>query len=164
MFEPVIFREYDVRGIYNKEFDLDFAYKLGRAFTTYVFNNTGKTSMRLSIGYDARNSSLAIVEKLAQGMRDSGAHVLILGLVTTPVCYYSTFQLDLDGAIMVTGSHNPPEYNGFKISLGKTTIFGEEIQTLKKMLLAENYISGNGSIKNYDIFPEYLSRYKTEFG
>jgi phosphomannomutase/phosphoglucomutase len=164
MFEPVIFREYDVRGIYNKEFDLDFAYKLGRAFTTYVFNNTGKTSMRLSIGYDARNSSLAIVEKLAQGMRDSGAHVLILGLVTTPVCYYSTFQLDLDGAIMVTGSHNPPEYNGFKISLGKTTIFGEEIQTLKKMLLAENYISGNGSIKNYDIFPEYLARYKTEFG
>ena len=164
MFKPVIFREYDVRGVFNEEFDLDFAYKLGRTFATYVFNKTGKQNMRLSIGYDARNSSVAIMEKLSQGMKEGGAQVLILGLVTTPVCYYSTFQLDLDGAIMVTGSHNPPEYNGFKISLGKTTIFGEEIQALKQMMLAENFVSGNGSIKNYDIFPEYLSRYKTEFG
>lgn len=164
MFDPVIFREYDVRGVYDKEFDLDFAYKLGRTFVTYVFNKTGKTDLKVSIGYDARNSSLAIVEKLSQGMKDGGAQVLILGLVTTPVCYYSTFQLDLDGAIMVTGSHNPPEYNGFKISLGKTTIFGEEIQVLQKILKSENFISGTGSVKNYDVFPEYLARYKTEFG
>ncbi len=164
MFEPVIFREYDVRGVYQKEFDLDFAYKLGRSFITYVFNKTGKSNPRVSIGYDARHSSLDIVEKLSQGMKESGAHVQILGLVTSPICYYSTFQLDLDGAIMVTGSHNPPEYNGFKISLGKTTIHGEEIQNLKKILMAENYVSGTGTVKNYDIFPEYLARYKTEFG
>lgn len=164
MFEPVIFREYDVRGVYEKEFDLDFAYKLGRAFITYVFNKTGKSAPRVSIGYDARRSSLDIVERLSQGMKDGGASVQILGLVTSPICYYSTFQLDLDGAIMVTGSHNPPEYNGFKISLGKTTIHGEEIQNLKKILLAENFVSGTGTIKNYDIFPEYLARYKTEFG
>lgn len=164
MFSPVIFREYDIRGVYNEQFDLDFAYNLGRSFGTYVFNKTGKKSLRLSIGYDARQSSVAITEKLAQGMKECGAEVMILGLVTTPVCYYSTFQLDLDGAIMVTGSHNPPEYNGFKVSLGKTTIFGDEIQNLKKIMQAGNFISGSGSVKNYDIFPEYLERYKKEFG
>ncbi len=164
MFSPVIFREYDIRGVYNEQFDLDFSYKLGKAFTSYVFGKTGKKSLRFSIGYDARKSSLAIVEKLSQGMKDSGAEVIILGLVTTPVCYFSTFQLDLDGAIMITGSHNPPEYNGFKVSLGKTTIFGNEIQALKSILQSENFISGNGSVKNHDIHPEYLERYKKEFG
>lgn len=164
MFEPVIFREYDIRGVYNQQFDNDFAYELGRSFSTYVFSKTGKKNLKFSIGYDARNSSLALVEKLSQGMKESGAEVLILGLVTTPVCYYSTFQLDLDGAIMVTGSHNPSEYNGFKVSLGKTTIHGEEIQNLKKIMQTANYISGSGSIKNYDIHGEYLERYKKEFG
>jgi len=164
MFSPVIFREYDIRGVYNEQFDLDFAYKLGRAFVTYVFGKSGKKTPRLSIGYDARESSVAIVENLARGMKDSGADVSVLGLVTTPVCYFSTFHLDLDGAIMVTGSHNPPEYNGFKVSLGKTTIFGEEIQNLKKILQGENFISGQGAVRNYDIRPEYYERYKKEFG
>lgn len=164
MFSPVIFREYDIRGVYNEQFDLDFAYQLGRAFGTYVFNKTNKKNRRLSIGYDARQSSVAIVEKLSQGMKETGAEVYILGLVTTPVCYFSTFQLDLDGAIMVTGSHNPPEYNGFKVSLGKTTIFGEEIQNLKAVMQAGNFLTGEGSVKNYDIHPEYLERYKKEFG
>lgn len=164
MFNPVIFREYDIRGVYNEQFDLDFAYKLGKAFTTYVFAKTSKKSLRFSIGYDARKSSLDIVRQLSTGMKDAGADVAILGLVTTPVCYFSTFHLDLDGAIMITGSHNPPEYNGFKVSLGKTTIFGEEIQALKAILQKENFISGSGSIRNYDIHPEYLERYKNEFG
>ncbi|MBC7742762.1 MAG: phosphomannomutase/phosphoglucomutase [Bdellovibrionaceae bacterium] len=164
MFSPVIFREYDIRGVYNEQFDLDFAHNLGRSFASYVTKKTNKKSLRLSIGYDARQSSIAIVEKLSQGMKESGCDVLILGLVTTPVCYFSTFQLDLDGAIMVTGSHNPPEYNGFKISLGKTTIFGEEIQALKKIMNDKDYVNGAGSVKNYDIAPEYLERYKKEFG
>jgi phosphomannomutase/phosphoglucomutase len=164
MHSPIIFREYDIRGVYNEQFDLDFAYKLGRAFATYVFSKTQKKQMRLSIGYDARQSSVAIVEKISQGMKEGGADVAILGLVTTPVCYYSTFELDLDGAIMVTGSHNPPEYNGFKVSLGKTTIFGEEIQNLRKILESGNFITGTGLVKNHDIFPAYLERYKKEFG
>ena len=164
MYSPVIFREYDIRGVFNQQFDLDFAYELGKSFGTYVFNKTSKKNMRLSIGYDARKSSTAIVEKLAQGMKECGAEVYVLGLVTTPVCYFSTFQLDLDGAIMVTGSHNPPEYNGFKVSLGKTTIHGEEIQNLKRIMIAGNFLTGTGSVKNYDIIPEYLNRYHKEFG
>lgn len=165
MFSPVIFREYDIRGVYNEQFDLDFAYTLGLSFASYITKKTPKKSLLVSIGYDARISSPAITEKLAQGMKESGLEVLVLGLVTTPVCYFSTFQLDLDGAIMVTGSHNPPEYNGFKISLGKTTIFGEEIQALKKIMEAKDYVKGAaaGSVKNYDVLPEYLARYKKEF-
>ncbi|MBY0453095.1 MAG: phosphomannomutase/phosphoglucomutase, partial [Bdellovibrionaceae bacterium] len=143
---------------------LDFAYNLGKSFSSYVFGKTNKKNLRFSIGYDARESSLPIVEQLAKGMKESGVDVSILGLVTTPVCYFSTFHLDLDGAIMVTGSHNPSEYNGFKVSLGKTTIHGEEIQNLKKIMQTRNYISGSGSVKNYDIHGEYLERYKKEFG
>ncbi len=164
MYSPIIFREYDIRGVFNEQFDLDFAYQLGRSFSSYVAKKTNKKSFRLSIGCDARSSSDPIVQKLSQGMKESGAEVFILGLVTSPVCYFSTFQLDLDGAIMVTGSHNPPEYNGFKVSLGKTTIFGEEIQALQKIMQAKDFISGQGTIKSYDIFPEYLERYKKEFG
>lgn len=165
MFSPVIFREYDIRGVYNEQFDLNFAYNLGRAFASYVAKKTpGKKDLRVSIGYDARESSTVIVKKLAQGMKESGLDVSILGLVTTPVCYFSTFQLDLDGAIMITGSHNPPEYNGFKVSLGKTTIHGDEIQALRRIMEKEDYISGAGKIQDYDIAPEYLTRYKTEFG
>jgi phosphomannomutase/phosphoglucomutase len=163
MHSSVIFREYDIRGVYNQQFDVEFAYLLGRAFSTYVYSKTNKKNLRFSIGYDARQSSVAIVENLSRGMKEGGAEVLILGLVTTPVCYFSTFELDLDGAIMVTGSHNPPEYNGFKVSLGKTTIFGEEIQNLKKILESKNFISGEGKVKNHDIFPAYLERNKKEF-
>lgn len=164
MFDPVIFREYDIRGVYNQQFDDNFAYDLAKAFSSYVSKKTNKKNLRFSIGFDARKSCPALVSKISQGMKESGAEVYILGLVTTPVCYFSTFQLDLDGAIMVTGSHNPSEYNGFKLSVGKTTIFGSEIQSLKTLIEKKDYVSGEGSVKNYDIFPEYLDRYQKEFG
>lgn len=161
---PIIFREYDIRGVYNKQFDDDFAYNLGKAFCSYVFKKTGKKSFRLSLGHDARNSSTPLIENLRKGFVESGAEVYMLGMVTSPISYFSTFALDLDGGIMVTGSHNPPEYNGFKISFGKTTIHGAEIQELYKIITAKDYIQGSGSSKNHDIFPEYLERYKNEFG
>ncbi len=164
MFQPVIFREYDIRGIYNEQFDLDFAYQLGKTFASYVFKKSGKKNMRLSVGFDARLSSVPIMEKVTAGLKESGADVVVLGLITSPMSYFSTFQLDLDGAIMITGSHNPPAFNGFKISLGKTTIFGEEIQSLRKIMEQKDFITGSGSIKDYDIFPEYVARYQKEFG
>jgi phosphomannomutase / phosphoglucomutase len=161
---PVIFREYDIRGVYNKQFDDEFAYNLGRAYYSYASKKLGKSKLRLSLAHDARSSSIPLIENLKRGFVESGGEVYLLGLVTSPMSYFSTFQLDLDGAIMVTGSHNPPEYNGFKISFGKTTIFGEEIQKLHTIINAKDYVSGNGSAKQYDIFPEYLERYKKEFG
>lgn len=162
--DQVIFREYDIRGVYNEQFDDEFAYHLGKAFASYAVGRLGKKNLRLSLGYDARQSSVALIEALRKGFTESGAHVYMLGLVTSPISYFSTFNLDLDGGIMVTGSHNPSEYNGFKISFGKTTIFGEEIQKLKKIILDKNYVSGAGSSEKHDIFPAYLERYKKEFG
>ena len=162
--DPVIFREYDIRGVYNKHFDNEFAYNLGKAFYSYASQRTGKKNLRLSLGHDARTSSIPLIENIKKGFVESGGEVFLLGLITSPMCYYSTFQLDLDGAIMVTGSHNPPEYNGFKISFGKTTIFGEEILKLKTFIDKKDYVGGSGSEKKYDIVPEYLERYKKEFG
>lgn len=162
---PIIFREYDIRGVYNKQFDDEFAYYLGKAFCSFVHKKTGKKNFRLSLGHDARTSSTPLIENLKKGFVESGAEVYMLGMVTSPISYFSTFALDLDGGIMVTGSHNPPEYNGFKISFGKTTIHGAEIQQLYKIISENDYVTApGGSAKQYDIFPEYLERYKKEFG
>lgn len=165
MFEPVIFREYDIRGVYNGQFDDNFAYLLGRAYIVYLKQNKNLDNPTITIGHDARLSSPAIVKNLAKGMTDSGAKVIHLGLVTTPVCYFSTFEMpQVQGAIQVTGSHNPPEFNGFKISVGKGTIFGAEIQKLREIIEKGQYIDGKGSEESFDIKPMYYERYKKEFG
>lgn len=165
MFKPVIFREYDIRGVYNSDFDTDFAYLLGRAFVSYLKKNNAPVNPRICIGQDARLSSPAIVEALSKGMMESGAHVILLGLVTSPICYFATFAMEnIAGAIQVTGSHNPPDYNGFKISLGQWTIFGEEIQKLKTIIENKDFVTGAGSKETHNIFPQYLERYKKEFG
>lgn len=165
MFQPVIFREYDIRGVYNQQFDDNFAYMLGRSFIVYMKDVAGISNPTIALGCDARESSPAIIKNLAKGMMESGAKVIHLGLVTTPVCYFSTFELaGVNGAIQVTGSHNPPEYNGFKISVGKGTIFGAEIQRLREIMQKGQFIDGRGSEESFDIKPMYYERYRKEFG
>jgi phosphomannomutase/phosphomannomutase/phosphoglucomutase len=162
--DPVIFREYDIRGVYNSDFNAEFAYVLGRAYITYLSRKSGLKNPRISIGHDARLSSPEISKRLAEGVCDGGGHVYTLGLITSPISYFSTFTMDIAGALMVTGSHNPPEYNGFKVSVGKATIFGEQIQEVRRILELKEFVSGKGSIESFDIFPSYLKRYKEEFG
>ncbi len=163
MHKPVIFREYDIRGVYNEDFDKNFAYNLGKSFVTYLADS-GVKNPNITLGHDARLSCAEIIENLSKGIQESGGHVTLLGLVTTPVCYYSTFALEnISGAIMVTGSHNPPEYNGFKISKGQWTIFGEEIQKLKHIIDEKRFTAGKGTEKKHDIKPSYYARYKKEF-
>ena len=165
MYVPVIFREYDIRGVYNGQFDDNFAYLLGRAYVVYMKENKGITNPTVAIGHDARTSCPAIVANLTKGLTESGAKVIHLGLVTTPVCYFSTFEVKgVDGAVQVTGSHNPPEFNGFKISVGKSTIFGAEIQKLRTIIEKGQYIDGKGSVESFDIKPMYYERYNKEFG
>lgn len=161
--DPVIFREYDIRGVWNQQFDADFAVQLGRTLVTFLKKYRNIDSPKISIGHDARLSSPEIVAALSKGIRSSGGHVTLLGLVTSPISYFSTFTMPIDGAFMVTGSHNPPEFNGFKISVGKSTIFGEDIQKLFQIMKNEEYIEGEGTEKSHDIFPSYLSRYQEEF-
>ena len=164
MYDKVIFREYDIRGVYEKQFDLGFAELLGQALVAYITKKLGRAP-RLTVGRDARLSGPDIVAAVSRGIRKSGGHVVLLGLVTTPMDYFSTFEVpDIDGSIMVTGSHNPPEYNGFKVSVGKTTIFGAEIQALEKIVSSKDFPSGAGTETSVDIFPAYIARYKKEFG
>jgi phosphomannomutase len=163
-FEPVIFREYDVRGVFEKQYNLKFAQNLARAFVTAVYKKSGKKNPVIAVGFDARISSPSICDHVCKGITESGADAVRLGLVTSPIAYFSTFTQPVDGAIMITGSHNPPEYNGFKLSVGKSTIFGEEIKQLEKIIGDEDYLSGSGKESSIDIFPSYLERYKKEFG
>jgi phosphomannomutase / phosphoglucomutase len=166
---PVIFREYDIRGVYNVEFDKEFAFHLGRAFVTLTRKKTGVQNPKLTIGHDARLSCPEIVAALADGFKKSGAHVIHLGMVTSPISYFSTFTVPgVTGGIMVTGSHNPPDYNGFKISLGRnleemSTIHGAEIKELEKIINAKDYFDGAGSEEEIDILTPYVERYKKEF-
>ncbi len=162
---PVIFREYDIRGVYNTDFDKAFAFELARAFVSYVKSKSGVKNPRLTVGYDARLSSPEIAASISEGFKTSGAHVIQLGMVTSPISYFSTFTVEnVQGGIMITGSHNPPEYNGFKISYNKTTIFGDEIKHLEKIIALKDYLSGPGSEETIDILGPYVERYKKEFG
>jgi phosphomannomutase/phosphomannomutase/phosphoglucomutase len=165
---PVIFREYDIRGVFNGEFDLEFATQLGKAYITFLSESGAAANPKapvVTIGHDARLSSPDIVKALTQGMIQSGAHIKLIGMVTTPMSYFTTFSVPgVDGAIMVTGSHNPPEYNGFKISVGKGTIFGEKIQQLYHIIRDQRFLSGQGTSEQIDIFPSYIEKHKKEFG
>lgn len=137
MYSNKIFREYDIRGVYGKDYDAEFAALLGRAVAAYYRANVkpakGRKTYRISIGRDARLSGNEIAPKLMQTLTQEGFDVYDIGVVPTPVVYFSTFHLDVDGAIAVTGSHNPPEYNGFKVGIGTTTLHGEQIQVLSKL-------------------------------
>ncbi len=161
----VIFREYDIRGVFEKDFDEDFAELLGRAYITHLRRELKIENPTIAIGHDARLSGPAIAARLAKGVRISGGNVVQLGLVTSPISYFATFTLpNLAGALMVTGSHNPPEYNGFKVSVGKTTIFGDQIKNLEEIILSGNFTEGQGTEESVDIFPSYVARYREEFG
>jgi len=162
---PVIFREYDIRGVVDQDFDIEFAENLGRAYVSYQNKYCGQSSPKITIGHDARLSSPSIAKALAKGITSSGGHVYHLGLITSPMSYFSTFALpEIHGAIMVTGSHNPPNYNGFKISVGKSTIFGEDIKKLLNIIQQNDFLTGNGEEQNFDILPVYIERYRKEFG
>ena len=163
MHKDHIFREYDIRGVYNHDFDVEFARALGKAYAAYLFDQSNKSPM-VTVGYDARLSSPEIVEALVDGLMQSGAEVLRLGQVTTPMSYFSMFHLGADGGFMVTGSHNPPEYNGFKISKGNSTIFGDEIQTLKNYVEKNACLNKQGTEREYDIATPYVEKHKKEFG
>lgn len=161
---PEIFREYDIRGVYNKDFDEAFAFKLGQTFITYLIERGALKNPFVTVGHDARHSSPSLAKALCEGMQTCGAKVVFLGLVTTPISYFSMFHLDNPaGGIMVTGSHNPPEYNGFKVSLGKSTIFGEEIQNLRRLFEKSIFPAEKGAYTTFNIFDAYVDRYKNEF-
>ncbi len=149
---PQIFREYDIRGVVDKDLTLDVVRRLGQGFGTLM---TRSGRRELVVGRDGRLSSNAFAESLIEGLISTGCNVVDIGLCPTPVYYFSIFHLDKDGGMMVTGSHNPPEFNGFKVSVGKSTIFGQEIQNLRDLIEKGRFITGKGKLSQTEIVKPY---------
>jgi phosphomannomutase/phosphoglucomutase len=150
---PVIFREYDIRGRVPDELNQETVHQLGQAIGTYYYNNDVR---RITIGRDCRLSSSDLRDALLKGLAESGMEVLDVGMVPTPLLYFSIHHLEADGGIQITGSHNPPEYNGFKICLDKATIHGEEIQKIRE--IGENGVfhKAEGAVQAKDVIKPYM--------
>ena len=150
----LMFREYDIRGIYNEDIDEEVSYLIGRAFGSNL-KRMGKTETL--VGYDNRISSPIIEENLVKGITESGVNVVRLGLVTTPMYYYGWDLLNIKCGVMITASHNPKEYNGFKFSYnGIHNAYGKDVYNLYDTIINKNFTSGNGTIINKDIKSEYI--------
>ena len=154
-FLPTILREYDVRGVVGDTLSTDDARALGRAFGTRVIRNGGT---KVSVGRDGRLSSPDMEAAVVEGLMAAGIAVTRLGSCATPMLYYSVHALETDGGIMITGSHNPPNYNGFKMMLGKGPFFGADIQDLGRIAAEGDYESGEGSSGDVDILESYVER------
>jgi phosphomannomutase/phosphoglucomutase len=165
MIDEKIFRQYDIRGVWSRELTSDAAFCIGRAFGTYVRRNSpGGAARRLTVGRDVRLSSGQIAEDLIRGLVSTGAGVIDIGECPTPVQYFSLHRFEADGGVMITGSHNPPEYNGFKLSLGKETIYGPAIQELREIIKKGGYAEGQGKAEQKPVTGEYLDYIRKGFG
>ena len=149
---PHIFREYDIRGVVDKDLTPDVAQRLAQGFGTHLVT-LGYHD--LVVGRDGRLSSKSLSEAVIEGLLSTGCHVTDIGVCPTPVYYFSIFHLDKEGGMMVTGSHNPPEFNGFKVSVGKSTIFGEQIQDLRQLIEKGKFASGRGKVSQFEIMRPY---------
>jgi phosphomannomutase / phosphoglucomutase len=141
-----IFREYDIRGTVDPDLNDEVVTNLGRAYATYMRERGKKT---VSVGRDCRLSSEHLRNMLVTGMLEGGLNIIDLGLVPTGLFYFSLFNLEVDGGIMITGSHNPGDQNGFKVAFEKAVIFGDEIQYLRKIIEEERFFHDEGSYRGY---------------
>ncbi len=150
----LMFREYDIRGIYNEDINEEVSYLIGRAFASRMKDfGLSKTVL----GYDNRLSSPVIEENLLKGLVESGITVYRLGLVTTPMCYFAANFYDVNCSMMITASHNPKEYNGFKFSYnGIHNAFGDEVRKLYEIIEKNNFVDGKGKIINKNITEDYI--------
>ena len=160
MLNPGIFREYDIRGIAEKELRDPDVEALGRALATYLIRHSGRT---ICLGRDCRLSGERLHSALLHGLLSAGTHVLDLGVVPTPVLYYAAVHFAANGAVMITGSHNPPEYNGFKTVCGPGTLHGSEIQSIHKLIVNSDFESGEGTVKQVDAITPYIEEIASQF-
>ncbi len=148
-----IFREYDIRGIVDKDLTEDFVEFLGRGIGTY-FRKRGKKDVAL--GRDARLSSPAYAEAITRGLLSTGCSVVDYGMVPTPLIYFAVYHKRREASVMITGSHNPPEYNGFKMMAGEETLYGAAIQEIYRLLKDNAIIQERGGLRSEDVvIPEY---------
>jgi phosphomannomutase/phosphoglucomutase len=154
---PHIFREYDIRGVVSKDLGGDVAAGIGRAFGSEVRRRqAGAEGLRVVVGHDNRPSSPGLAAHAIEGIRAAGVDVTFVGTVPTPVLYYAAEIHGTDGGLQITGSHNPPEYNGFKMIAGGRAVYGEAIQRLRAMMEAGAFEAGAGRYEARDVVPAYV--------
>ncbi len=156
-FNPEILREYDIRGIVGDNLTETTAYTIGRTFGQRV-NRDFPSSKNIVVGYDGRITSSKLHNALVLGIIDSGSNAISVGMGPTPMIYFAHHHLKTDAAIMVTGSHNPSEYNGFKLVLDKHSFYADEIQNLQKLVMLSKISIEKGLYKKIDIKKDYLNR------
>jgi len=159
-FDPTILREYDIRGVVGETLSEADAEAIGRAFAVIVAEKGGGSVV---VGYDGRLSSPGLEAALVKGLSESGMRVVRIGLGPTPMSYFAAFTLDVDAGIMITGSHNPSNYNGFKMTLRKKSFFGKDIQRLGQIAAEGRFRSGRGAVENRSVFEDYIARLAKDY-
>ena len=159
-FHPTSLREYDIRGVIGKTLAAEDAYAIGRSFGSVIRRGGGS---KVAVGYDGRLSSPMLADALVAGLSASGIDVALIGQSSTPMLYFATYHLSADGGIEITGSHNPPDYNGFKFMAQGKPFFGEQIQALGTMAAAGDWEAGEGASETVDVFGAYVDRLLSGF-
>jgi len=159
--EAHVFREYDIRGIVGVDFSPDLVREVGRAYGTALRQAPAHVGVngqppRVAVGSDNRPSSPELAAAMVEGLRSAGVTALLLGTVPTPVAYWSESALDTDGVIQITGSHNPPEWNGIKLTLGGRPFYGEDIQGLRRRIEEGDYFTGSGEERAEPVLDRYV--------
>lgn len=155
---PQIFREYDIRGVVSQDLAGPVPELIGRAFGSELrARRGGAPGLRVVVGRDNRPSSPGLAEAMIRGLRAAGVDVIDVGTVPTPTLYFAAIRLETDGGIQITGSHNPPEYNGFKMIMDGRALYGPAIQRLRERIEGEDFEVGAGGLERHDILPEYVA-------
>jgi phosphomannomutase len=154
-FDSTILREYDIRGIVGQTLHTADANAIGRAFGTMVKRNGGK---RVALGFDGRLSSPELARACAEGLTSTGIDVVEIGLAATPMLYFAVWHFDTDGGIQITGSHNPPDFNGFKMMMGKKSFYGADIQALGEVAGKGDFETGEGKTESKPVLEAYAAR------
>ncbi len=160
VFNPTILREYDIRGVVGQTLGEADARAIGQAFAAVLAEQGGR---RIAVGRDGRLSSPALESALVEGLTAGGIDVLRIGLGPTPMLYFAVNTLAVDGGIMVTGSHNPADYNGFKLMLGKKSFFGQDIQRLGRIAAAGRFPRGTGRVETRAVLAPYVDRLAADY-
>ncbi len=148
-----VFRMYDIRGVVKEDFPEEMVRDLGRAFGTYIRRHEGQT---IALSGDVRLTTPDLKRWFGEGILASGVEVVDIGIVPTPVNYFSMYQLEVDGAVQITGSHNPPEFNGFKLSHRRAAVYGDQIQGLRTLIEERDFETGEGSLLEKELLAAYL--------
>ena len=149
-----IFREYDIRGVVGPQLTDEVVTLIGKALGTYFVSKNAK---RIAVGFDARESSPRFCQILSTELNSTGCDVVLVGMVPTPVLYHTVFTKEVDGGVMITGSHNPADHNGFKICVGKDALFGSQIQEIKNIIVSGTFAAGNGHCETISVMEDYIA-------